>query len=56
MISHVGVASCMDEGPGHVLRTTEDCVVEAALFFLEGNGHDWDPLFHYAQDYYPLEP
>lgn len=44
MISHVGMASCLDEGPGHVLRTTEDCVVQAALFFLEGNGHQCNVL------------
>lgn len=35
MISHVGAASCMDEGPGHVLRATKGCIVEAALLLLE---------------------
>lgn len=38
-ISYVGVDSCTDEGPGHILRATKGCVVEAALLFLEGNKH-----------------
>lgn len=44
MISYVGVASCMDEGPGHILRATKGCVVEAALPFLEGNRHQCNVL------------
>lgn len=39
MISYIGLASCMDEGSGHVLGATKGCVVEAALFFLEETGN-----------------
>lgn len=65
MISYVGVASCTDEGPGHILRATKGCVVEAALLLLQGNRHQcnvqWGFGIHYSicvsqpQDYYPIK-